>query len=161
MDVLHPLLKFADHYRYTLAAVVLVAVCVGWLGACASTTPGLDDPSRPVSRPALTRQAVEAERAIATEKAELEAKVAALNAKIEAHNAALDAAVADLDRQDAMRAKILQTVGGAALQLAGGTVDPVGLIVTGVGLAGTALTPALIADSRRKDKRIKALGGEK
>jgi len=63
-------------------------------------------------------------------------------------------AVEDLAKQEAARAELVNAVGGLAVQLASGAMDPTGIVVTLLGIAGVGLGIGSTADARRKDKVI-------
>lgn len=156
-DHLSRALKVIDHNRYTIAAAALWAVASLWLAACQSTTAGLADPSKAVDRATFAAQVIAEEADLSKEAATLKAATDAHNAKVEAHNQRVQTGVADLDRQDAMKANIVQALGGAVVQAAAGTINPVGLATTVVSLGLGALGAGAFADKRRADGVIATL----
>lgn len=159
MDPLHRLLKLFDHNRYLVVALALLVCASVWLVACESTTASLNDPRESVDRIQFRMQAIAEQEELDKAKAEIEAAAVALNARVEAHNAKVQAGTEDLDAQDAAKVQIVNAVGGAVVQAASGTLNPVGLAATIVGVGGGLLGVGAFADKRRADGVITDLRG--
>jgi len=152
MDYLNRALKWIDHNRYLVLSFILSAILIGGLiGAlgCNSTTLGFF--GKKVERPVFNRQAAEIEKNLAVEKIGLEAALAKYNARVESVNAQIAAGMADLDRQDAIRAEILATIGTTAPQIAAGSISPWALLPLGLGIFGTLFGLNANIDKRRTD----------
>lgn len=159
-DWFHKLLKVVDHNRYTLAGVLFAVLGVWALFAvngCESRTIGIDGSAVAVSRPVLDRQIITAEKGLTLQRLQVEQAVAAFNASVEEHNARVSAAYDDLERQDEIRAQILEAVGSVAVTAATGTINPASLIPIGIGLAGLLTGAGVLGDNRRKDSIIKQI----
>ena len=119
-------LKQVIRHNQFLATALVIVICMSiWMIGCESTT---QSPLRPETK--VTR-------------AELQDEIAAFATKV-------DQAVADLDRQDAIKQKLAE-IGIAVAQ--GGTIDPIGAGVTLLGILGLGA----VADNRKKDSIIKTL----
>lgn len=160
MDLWHRLLSIIDHNRYLAASLVVSTVASAWLGACSSQTASLVDPSVQVSRITFRMQTIAEEQELSKARADLAARAEAINARIVAHNAKVEAGDSDLDRQDAVKAQIVDALGGAVAQAVTGTLNPVGLATTIVGLGGAAFGVGAFADKRRADSVIVDLKGK-
>jgi len=151
--------KTLEHNRYLVSAIALLAVMtsvtVGLVG-CASKTPSLMD-GTPVPREVFLRQVNEAEAGFSARRADIEAALAAFNADVEAFNRNAASAIEHLDRQDAIRAQITNTIGDAVLSAVSGNLNPAGAVVGLLSVAGIALGAGAAADNRRKDGVIEDL----
>ena len=163
-DVLHSVLTWMDHNRYTLASVVVfiltMGIVVGMTG-CESVTTGLSvaaDGSTPkVSRGEFQRQALVGEKDFAVKRIELDGLAATFNEEVKAFNERIQAGLADLTRQDEFKQQLFDTVGVVAIGATEGTLNPTALVPIGIGLLGGALGLGTSADNRRKDKVITEL----
>lgn len=160
-DIVHTTLKWIDHNRYAVASMIAFIVAMGFmihLTGCEATTAGLmttaDGQTPKVSRSEFQRQALVGEKDLAVQRIELEAQIAAFNEEIRAFNERVAAGLEDLDRQDAFKQQLLDTVGLVAVSATEGTLNPAALIPIGIGLLGGALGIGTAADNRRKDKVI-------
>jgi len=155
--------KTIEHNRYLVSAIALLVVLTvattAFLG-CASKTPSLVD-GRPVDREIFIRQVNTAEAGLAARRAQIEAQLAAFNADVEAFNKNAASGVEDLDRQDALRAQITNTIGDAVLAAVSGELNPAGAVVGLLSVAGIALGAGAAADNRRKDSVIEKMKQEK
>ncbi len=150
-DLIHSLLRKFSHDRYTaLFLTVAVALSV-WLVGCESTTASLDG-TGPVTRNELQRQEVKANAA-------LQARLAAIEAEIQAHKQQVGLATEDLDRQDAFRAQLVDTLGGIGVATAQGALNPAAAVGSVVTLASALLAGGTLVDNRRKDKLISTRAG--
>jgi len=160
-DVVHNVLKWLDHNRYTVTSVLLfilaMGIVVGMTG-CQSATMGLavsaDGSTGPVSRSEFERQALVGEKDLAVRRIELDGQVAAFNEEVATFNERVQLGLDDLQRQDAFKAELFDTLGVVAIGAAEGTLNPTALVPIGIGLLGGALGLGTSADNRRKDKVI-------
>lgn len=160
-DVLHAVLNWADHNRYTIASVLVFILTMGIvvnLSGCQSATSGLvvaaDGTATKVSRSEFERQAMVGEKDFAVRRIELDGLMAAFNEEIKAFNQRIAAGLEDLARQDAFKTELLDTIGVIAIGATEGTLNPAALVPIGIGLLGGALGLGTSADNRRKDKVI-------
>lgn len=160
-DVVHKILNWLDHNRYTVAAVLVFIVTMGiviGLTGCQSQTAGLtlaaDGTAATVSRSEFERQALAGEKDLAVRRIELDGMVAAFNEEVKAFNERVQAGLEELARQDAFKTELLDTIGVVAVGAAEGTLNPASLVPIGIGLLGGALGLGASADNRRKDKVI-------
>jgi len=163
-DWVHNLLKkiesAIDHNRWTALAVVLWLLFSAVLIGCSATTIG------PLSGEPVTRQRFDVEVGAATsalkaEQIQLLARMEEHNEKIAALNAAVELGYEDLERQEAMRAQLIELTAGLATSVVAGTITPAGIInaiVTAGALLGVV---GVAADNRRKDVKIDALKTER
>ena len=165
MDILNRALKWIDHNRNVVLALVVVVGLIAGMAAmigCASKTGGVIEaaPGQPVAqvtRQELLVQATTAEKQLAIDRATLDARVAAYNEEVEALNARVELGLADLDRQDEFRGQVIEVIGLVGTQAAAGTINPAALIPLAVGLLGGGLAIGAGTDNRRKDRIIKDL----
>jgi hypothetical protein len=163
-DLLNKTLKWLDYNRYTALSLILFVVVlagvVSFVG-CQSTTTALTPQANgsfvKVDRSEFNRQAATVDKELAVKRIELDAQVAAFNKEVDAFNIQVQAGIAELDKQDAFRQEIVNTVGLVATQAAQSGLNPVSLIPIGIGLMGTALGLGAAADNRRKDTVIAQL----
>ena len=168
-DWLDKILKWIDYNRYLVISLVLFAILTGAIiGAvgCSSTIPGLiADPSTGVTakvdRDEFANQVILVEKDFAVQRIQLDASVASFNEEVTAFNAKVEAGYADLDRQDAFRQEIVNTVSLVAASAAEGTLNPISLIPIGIGILGGALGLGAGLDNRRKDQVIRDLKMER
>jgi len=163
-DWLHNLLKriesAIDHNRWTALAAVLWLVFSGILIGCNATTIG------PVSGQKVSRQRFDVEVGAATsalkaEQIQLLARMDEHNEKIAALNAAVELGYEDLERQEKMRAQLVELAAGLATSAIAGQVTP-GAIANAIVTAGSILGVIGVAvDNRRKDGKINALKAER
>ena len=156
-DLLHGLLTWIDHNRYVVISLVLSALLIGGMfGAlgCSSMTLGLGGDK--VTRIEFNREAAEAKTDLAVRKIQLESALTEFNVEVAKLNADIAAGLADLDKQDTVRAGILELVGTTAPQIAAGTLNPWALLPIGIGLFGGLMGLGTAADNRRKDAVIAA-----
>ena len=156
-DVLHRVLAFVDHYRWTFIAFVVSAMAIGatlGMTGCDSMTPGFLTGFK-VDRAGFEREVVQVDATLNARRIDLDAAIAKLNDEIASHNVQVEKGYADLDAQDAMRAQILDTIGAVATSAATGTFNPASLIPLAIGVAGIGLGVGASADNRRKDRVIR------
>jgi hypothetical protein len=163
-DVLNSLLKWLDYNRYTVLSILMFAIIlggvVGFVGCQSTTTaltPAANGSFAKVDRSEFNRQAATVDKQLAIKRIELDAQAAAFNKEVDAFNIQVQAGIADLDKQDAFRQELVNTVGLVATQAAQSSLNPVSLLPIGIGLMGTALGLGAAADNRRKDTVIAAL----
>ena len=167
-DLLHRTLKWLDHNRWTVISILLFALLVGCAlttVGCQSTTAGLiaaapGEPPAKVDRGEFHRQTAQVEKDLALRRVQLDAQLAAYNEEVTAFNSQVQSGQEELDRQDVLRAQLLDIVGVVATGAAEGTLNPVSLIPLGIGLLGGALGLGAAADNRRKDRVITGLKGQ-
>lgn len=156
MDVLHKITNWVDHNRYkALAIIITVAVLVIAIG-CESQTASIVTPERTVTRDQLAVESVTVQADLAFRKAEIDKLVAMYNADIEKTNQLIDQAVADLDRQDEIRAELFELGGSVITGWAAGGVPTEALIGTGLTAFSILFGIGSAADGMRKDKVIAA-----
>lgn len=157
-DMLHNLLKYVDHNRYAVSSIVafivIMAMILGTIG-CDVTTQGLHN--GPVTRTEFDRQVITAERDLTLGRIELERAVLAFNAEVAAFNSRVEMGYEDLEKKEAFRAEVINTIGGVITSAAEGTLNPTALIPIGIGLFGGLVGLGMGADNRRKDRVIKNL----
>jgi len=128
-DVWHSVLKFIDHNRYSVIGLVLVAVAISCMVGCTSNVRSLMGDGQSVNRETFEREVIDEDSKLAQEKVRLEAEVAALNVRVAAFNQKTEDALVSLDRQDEMKATVLDLFGGAIMSAAQGTINPAGLAI--------------------------------
>jgi len=161
-DILHKLMNWIDHNRYTVLSIVLFILTMGAVVAmtgCESTTIGLvaaseGAPPEKVTRSEFQRQALLTEKDFTVQRLQLDMQSAAFNEEVKAFNQQVQAGLEDLQRQDEFKQQLLDTVGIVAVGAADGSLNPASLVPIGIGLLGGALGLGTSADNRRKDKLI-------
>jgi len=160
-DAVHSVINWIDHNRYTVASVLIFLLTFGIvvsLTGCESATTGLavaaDGSTPKVSRSEFQRQALVGEKDFAVKRIELDGQVATFNEEIKAFNERVQAGLEDLDRQDAFKTELLDTIGVVAIGATEGTLNPAAMVPISIGLLGGALGLGTSADNRRKDKVI-------
>lgn len=118
----------------TVCVILACAVCV-WCYGCESKAFSLIEPGLQVTRLELT--------------GELEAETARLSAELTTLQAKARLRGEQLDKQDELKAAILEI---GLVVAKGGTINPVGAVVSLVGLLGIGA----VVDNRKKDGIIKA-----
>ena len=154
MDILRRIWKFVDYNRYFCAAV-LVSVAAGLYGwGCQSTTtsPITGEPTtRPQLNTEIERFNIEQTATVAQFEADIAARVSEFNTAQEARLASAEvgaeAAFVDLDRQDEIRAGIINV----GQELVGPMLGPY------AGTVGALLAITLGGDNIRKRATIKRL----
>jgi len=117
------ILEFLNHERYQAISIAVCCCFLLWIYSCQSTTRSPSDPSSKLTRGQLT-------------------------AEIDYYLAKAELAYIDLDRQDAIKQKLLDA---AAIAAQGGQVNIVGLLLANFGILGIGAT----VDNVRKRKVIK------
>ncbi len=160
-DTVHSVFNWIDHNRYTVASVLVFILTMGIvfsLTGCQSQTLGLaassDGSTEKVSRSEFQRQALVGEKDFAVKRIELDSMTAAFNEEVNVFNQRVETGLEDLDRQDAFKAELMETIGVVAIGATEGTLNPASLVPVGIGLLGGALGLGTSADNRRKDKVI-------
>lgn len=154
MDLIHKLTNWIDHNRYVVLAAVLLGVILVVGVGCESTTSSISDPTVQVDRVALEADIADVNATLATQAAMIDAEVAKYNAQVTGINAKIDAAVADLDRQDEMKAELFNLAGSAVTAIASGGVDTSAVIGTAITAGSLLFSIGVAADNQRKDKII-------
>jgi len=157
MDILHKVLKWADHNRYVCLGILLAVVASVWLFGCQITTPSLTDPAEKVTAQQFEVQVV-------TEQAALEFKAEDLKNDLEKHNKAVlafnqrvELGRADIEAQIELRENIVSIIGGLATSAAEGTLTPGAAINSIITLGMLLAGGGAILDNRRKNKVIAEL----
>ena len=151
MPTLQSAWKMIEHNRYLAIGIVLMAaVAVGMVG-CQPKTMGLLGGTEKVTLPELERGMLDARAGLAKRHAEIQATIESYEADVSALADHGEAAVADLERQIAQRAQIVEIVGGLGQKAAQGELTPSGIIGGFAALAGVGA----LVDNRRKDKIIR------
>jgi len=137
MDGLHGVLKWIDHNRgLAIGLAGALLVCLAFAG-CQPKTQSILHPPEKVTGDVIQREA------------------AIVNADYEAKLAAFEIAQADLDRQYALRAKIVEIGGALGTAALGGGLTPAAGLAAGLQLLTLAAAGGAVYDNRRKDKKIK------
>lgn len=126
--------KIVSHNQFTAMAVVIVIGIAIWVFGCESKVSSILKPSMKVNRAEL--------------KIEVETELSRLEAEVELIMRKGEVKFQDLDRQDAIKTKLMNF---AAITAEGQTVNPAGV----VGLIFSILGVGALADNRVKDKVIK------
>ncbi len=116
-----------------MSIVVIIPIMI-WCFGCQSQVSSMIEPSRLVNRDEL--------------QLEIDSVIIRLETELDMKMRSADLKMADLDRQDAIKAKLMNF---AAITAEGQTVNPAGVI----GLLFSILGVGAIADNRIKDKVIK------
>ena len=153
-DVFHSLAKWASYNRGLFLALILGGVVSGMLWSCAAKAPSLLDPKARVTAAEFEREAVTVKNTFDKRAADLRAVEAGLNADIVAANQKIALAKEEFQRQEAIRAKVVEVLSGLGSVAASGGL-------TGPAAAGAALQvltlfagAGLYYDNRRKDRVI-------
>jgi len=136
MDVWHKFVKALDHGRYKFVGILIAGIAAIGLIGCQPKTSSVLNPGEKVDRTQLTAEA-----------ATLQARYAADAAKIEA-------GFIDIEQQAAMRAQIVEVLGGAATAAATGGITTPSAIGTVVTLLSLGLAGGGVVDGARKNKVI-------
>ena len=161
-DLWHKLTNWIDHNRWSFGSLVAIAAMIALMSSnvsCYSKTASLNPWSgkAKVTASEFEREAAVMTGELASEKAMVLGQVTALNEKIEALNRSIELGQADLQRQDELRAEILETIGAVATSAATGGLNPAALIPVGIGLGGLLLGIGARKDNKRKDAVIEGL----
>ncbi len=153
MDIIRTITKGIDHNRWTVIGMVvgtLSAASILSLPGCQSKTVGLDGTT--VTATQLDQQAIAVQ-------ADIQVRYQQLQKDIDEANEQLEVAYADIARQDAMKAKILELVSGVGGAIVNGTATPANTLP--LALAGLSVFAAggLRLDNKRKDIVIKEAKG--
>jgi ABC-type glycerol-3-phosphate transport system substrate-binding protein len=154
MDTTHTLTTWIDHNRFKAAAAVLVAVLLAAAVGCQSKTASLQDPDRRVTRSEYTADITATQTTIAAQRAALDADIAQFNATATAIDARIAAGVADLDRQDQIRAELFDLAGSSLTAWTSGGISTQAVVGTGITAFSLLFGIGAAADGRRKDKII-------
>jgi hypothetical protein len=162
--------KLVDYNRYTAAALGIGLVASALILGCQSRTPSLIrvDPATQqpvkVTRAELAQEVVivaadteKSKAAIALDQAKVVQETSTLNADIEKKNQLIVLASADLDKQDALKAQVIETLGGIVTVAAGGTLTPATGIAAAIQLITLLALGGTVADNARKDTVITTL----
>jgi len=137
MDGLHGVLKWIDHNRgLAIGLAGALLVCLAFAGCQPKTQSVLHPPEK------VTGDVIQREAAI-------------VEGDYAAKLAAFEIAQADLDRQYALRQRIVGIVGTLGTTAAGGGLNLPAGIAAGLQLLTLAAAGGAVYDNRRKDKKIK------
>ena len=154
MDILHKITKWADQNRYKAAAVILtVLILVAGVG-CESMTGSISEPGRRLTRDQYIADTTTVKADIAAQRAALDAQIAKFNATVTAIDAQIAAGVADLDRQDQIKAELFDLAGSTITAWTSGGISSQALVGTGLTAFSLLFGLGSAADGRRKDKII-------
>ncbi len=154
MDVMHKMMKWADHNRYKAAAmIVVVMILVAGVG-CESMTGSLSEPGRRLTRQQYAADISVVKADIAAQRAILDGQIAKFNADAAAIDAQIAAGVADLDKQDQIRAELFDLAGSAVTAWTTGGLSTEAVVGTGITAFSLLFGLGAAADGRRKDKII-------
>lgn len=156
MDYFHTVTKWIDCNRYKFVALILTVVLVATAVGCESQTASIMDPAVRVNRQQLSVETVRVQADLSKDRAQLDATIAIYNADIEATNKLIADAAADLDRQDQVKAELLDLAGSIVTDWSGGGVPTAAIVGTGLTAFGLLFGIGSAADSRRKDKVIES-----
>ena len=155
-DWLHALLKKIDYNRYLSGGILLSIMLLSFaFSGCESTVASMRTPGLDVTRLELAGEAAVTQGTFEGRQAVLVAEIAKLDAEVKAFNTQTGLAVAELDRQDALKADILEFVGVALNAATGGAIDA-NLLAYTLGLSGGLLGIGAYADKRRTDAKLAA-----
>lgn len=126
--------KIVSHNQGTFIAVIVILGISVWVFGCESKVSSIIEPTLQVTRAEL--------------KVEVDQEIRRLEGELEYIAAFSQAKVSDLDRQDAMKEKLMNF---AAITAEGTTVNPAGV----VGLLFSIFGIGAVIDNRIKDKVIK------
>ena len=153
-DCWHTLLKFADHNRGFLLALVVAGALAAYMFGCDATTGSLIVPGKPVNSQELRAEARRIESDMAKRRNLLVAEVTDFNDEVARFNESAKEAVSDLERKHEVRRQIVQIVGGFASDAAQGEFNPVSAISTLVTLITVGASAGLALDNYRKGRVI-------
>jgi len=155
-DWLHALLKKIDYNRYLTTGILASVLLLGFaFTGCESTVASMTTPGQQVSRLELAGEAAVAQGDFEGREAALVAEAAKLAADVKAYNAQVELAVAELDRQDALKVQALEFVGVVLNAATGGAIDSE-LLAYALGLSGGLLCIGAYADKHRTDAVLEA-----
>lgn len=159
MDLWHKLLKWCDHDRGILVAMILSAAIIVCGLSCAPRTPSLIDPAVMVTAPELEREIVVVKAGLEDRRLDAESAMARVEREAAMADAKVGLAVDDLVRQQERNEQIVNTIAGIGGAVAQGTVNPAAIIGGAVQIATLLGVAGAVYDNRRKDKVI-ANGGK-
>ena len=134
MDMLHKALKWADHNRYLVAALVVSLVVSIVFVACAPMTNSVLNPGTEVTA------------------AQLQAEAATLKGDYAAKLKLLKLAQKDIEDQIAFRTQIVAIVGSLGEAAVGGALNPTVGLAAAMQLLTLSIAGGALMDNRRKDK---------
>jgi len=124
---------------FAVLAMLMVGLVLAAPG-CESRVVSLIEPDRQVTRAELASEVRDQATTFDAEKQRLESefqlKASELNARIVNFNQSAEEKVASLDRQDAWKRTLIDTVNSVAMTAAEGTVNPSALLVLGISTLG-------------------------
>ena len=154
MDGLHKITKWIDYNRYkAAAALIAMVVLVAGVG-CQSTTESLRQPGRRLTRDQYAADVTSVKADIVAQRAVLDGRIAKFNAEVTAIDTQIVAGVADLDRQDQIKAELFNLAGSAVSAWTTGGVSTEAVVGTGITAFSILFGLGSAADGRRKDKII-------
>jgi hypothetical protein len=156
-DYFHAFLKLIDHHRGIVLAAVICTALGGYLLGCRIQTTSLVDPDRHVTPQQLRHEARTLDQQFETRRNMLLADIENFNVELAAYEQAIADRIDDLERQEALRAQIVSTIGGFATDAAAGTFNPVSAITALISLLGIGAASGLAVDNFRKQRVIQRL----
>jgi len=153
-DWLHQVLKWLNYNRGLVAGLVLFGLVFAWPTGCASKTGAIREPGQLITAGQLEAEAITLQLELDQKKAQLDARIAAYNAEIEAVNAQLERGVADLQRQDEIKAQLIDFAGSTASAIASGGFTAPAAINSLVTLGALVVGGGAVYDNIRKRKVI-------
>lgn len=156
-DFFNRSLKFIDHHRGMIVAMVLAVICAAWMIGCEATTGSLIDDTRQVTAPQIEREVIVLQGDIDRRAAAIEQMIAGYNADVEQLNAQIEAASSDIQDQLERRKQIIETLGALGASIAQGTVNPAAAISGVITLSSLFGVAGVGYDNWRKNKVINKL----
>lgn len=160
-DTIHKVTKYISYNRGTVIGVLLAVLCMGamclFTFGCESRVASLDKPDAKVTRAEFRAEEVQAIAGFERRRAVLVADADVLTGEVEAHNVLVEAGYNSLTRQDELKANLLNLGVSTAVEVAGGTFNPVSLIGGALGIFGLSVAAGKTYDNKRKDAKIAEL----
>ena len=157
VDILHKILKWVDHNRGLVTALLLAVMLSVWVVGCQPKTTSVLDPHQKVTAAELQREMAIVSRDLSKREAMIAQMQAALEAEAQEKSDAIAAAIDDLDRQIAMRKQMITAIGAMGQSLAAGTLTPAAGINGVVSLILLLGAGGLGVDNLRKNRVIQQL----
>lgn len=154
MDLLHTVVKWAEHNRWLVLSLVVALALSSWIIGCQPKTTSLLDPDKQVPAATLEREAVVIEAGLAKQVATLRQLEAAYNADVVKMNASIEMAQADIKRQVELRLKFIEVLGGIGSAVASGGLTAPAAVGSAVQVLTLLAAGGLAFDTRRKSKVI-------
>ena len=154
MDMFNKVLKWVDHNRGLVAALIL-SVSIGvWFLGCQPTTQSLVTPEKEVTPQELQQEVAVIETGLRKRESVIRSQLEQLRADANAYQRQIEAAEADLARQYELRRQIIEYGGQLGIMLSEGTLTGPGAINFVVTAILALLSGGALYDNRRKDSKI-------